>query len=376
MAKIFEFPYRTVAEINLQALVKNMVSLRAACRREVIPVIKADAYGHGVLPVAKVLLQRGGAEAVAVATLEEAIQLRHHFDRPFTILVLSGFLPHQIDAYFRYNLIPIIHSLNHLKSLQGRAQLPPLHLKIDTGMNRLGLKPDELPEAMKVLAGFPEKLAGISTHLANSDDPRSQFIDEQIALFESWCKRFREARLLNTDARIHYANSAAIMRDRTKECTAVRPGLSLYGVGPAGIPGVTLYPVLQWKARVISLKNVVAGETVGYGRTFTTEKPERLALISVGYADGYPRILGNQGELLIRGVRAKLCGRVSMDLCAARVTHIPDVKEGDLATLIGSDGKQSIWAGEVASWANTIPYEVFTGISQRVQKIYFDSEAT
>lgn len=378
MGKIFEFPYRTVAEVNLQALVRNLVTLRAGCRKEVIPVVKADAYGHGMVPVAKVLLNRACCEMLAVATLEEALELRAQFNRPFQVLVLSGYLPHQLDAYYRHHLTPVIHTMSHLKTLLGREKLPPIHLKIDTGMNRLGLKPEEMPEAMRVLERLPDKLAGLMTHFADSELLSSPFVDEQLAVFEHWFRELRSRRLLATDARIHCGNSGGVLREKLAFSTAVRPGISLYGIAPSESLELKqpLVPVLQWKTRILCFKSVGPGETVGYGRTYRSEKGERLALIPVGYADGYPRLAGNRGQVLIGGRRAPVRGMVSMDLTAVDCSGIDDVREGSLVSLIGGDGAERITASEVASWAGTISYEILCGLSKRVQRIYFDSEAT
>ncbi|MCB0403284.1 MAG: alanine racemase [Bdellovibrionales bacterium] len=378
MGKIFDFPYRTVAEINLQALVKNLVSLRSSCRKEVIPVVKADAYGHGMVPIAKVLLHRGCCEALAVATLEEAIELRNQFNRRFSILVLSGFLPHQVDAYYRYNLIPVIHSLPHLKSLLHRSQLPPVHLKLDSGMNRLGIKPNEMPDAIETLKKLPDKLAGFATHLADSEDTKSQFIDEQLSVFEHWCQELRSRRLLQTDARIHFANTGAVLRGKASFSTAVRPGIALYGISPNSSleAGQQLVPILQWKTRILAIKALHEGDTVGYGRAYEAHEGERIALVSVGYADGYPRLASNRGHVLINGQKAPIRGLISMDLLAVDVTHVDGAREAGLVCLIGQDGKQRVSAWDIARWSETIPYEILCGLSKRVQKIYFDSEAT
>lgn len=377
MGKIFEFPYRTVAEVNLQALARNLFTLRSCSRKEIIPVVKADAYGHGMIPVAKVLLNRGCCEVLAVATLEEALELRAQFDRPFQILVLSGYLPHQLDAYYRHHLTPVIHTMSHLKTLVGRDKLPPLHLKIDTGMNRLGLKPEEIPEAMEALAKLPDKLAGLMTHFSDSEELGSTFVDEQLAIFDYWYRELRSRKLLATDARIHCSNSGGVLRDKTGPGTSVRPGLSLYGISPGPqLEGrQPLVPVLQWKTRILAFKNTNPGESVGYCRTYRSEKPERLAIIPVGYADGYPRLAGNRGYVLIGGKRAPVRGMVSMDLTAVDVTGLEDVREGSLVSLIGGDGNERITASEIASWAGTISYEILCGISRRVQRIYFDSDA-
>jgi len=373
MATLIPFPYRTVAEISVPSLIKNLASLRSMSRCEVIPVVKADAYGHGMVPVAKALVQRGSVHTLAVATLEEAIELRKKVPGASTILVLSGFLPHQLDAYTRYRLIPIIHNLHHLKSLQGR-KLPEIHLKIDTGMHRLGIPLDQMPEAVRVLEKLDIKLSGVASHFAESESALSDFTDKQLAEFESVVADLRSRKLVHTDAKIHIANSGGILRHKLGSSVAVRPGLSLYGVSPN--PRLShssdLVPVLEWKTRILCLRDVPRGETVGYGRLYKAKKKERIAVLPIGYADGFPRLLSNIGEVVYNGKRAPVRGRVSMDMITVDVTHLTGAKEGSLVTLIGQSGKDRISAWELAHWAQTLPYEIFCGISPRVPRVYLD----
>ncbi len=374
MGTIFQFPYRTVAEISLRALVKNMVSLRGRCGKEIIAVVKADAYGHGMIPIAKALVSRGCAQTLAVATLEEGIELRKKFPHSLTIIVLSGFLPHQMEAYLKYHLIPVIHNVNHLKSLIGRTKLPEIHLKIDTGMNRLGITEDELPEAFRVMEKMQLKLAGLMTHFAESEVATSAFTDKQIQMFEATRSELQHRKLLHTDAKIHVSNSGGILRAKTGLSNAVRPGLSLYGVcpNPRWEGHQELIPILQWKARVLCLKHIGRGDTVGYGRTYKSKRKEKIAILPIGYADGYPRLLSNKGSVLIHGKRVPIRGRISMDLTAVDCSHVPGVREGTAVTLIGQEGKEALSGWDVAHWAETIPYEVFCGISSRVPRVYLD----
>lgn len=374
MGVIFQFPYRTVAEISLGALLKNLYTLRSRCRREIIPVVKADAYGHGAVPVCRALISRGGIQVVAVATLEEAMELRNRLPHSISIIVLSGFVPHQLGAYNRYHLIPVIHSLSHLKAIQGNELLPEIHLKVDTGMNRLGLKADELPEAMELLGRMKIKLAGLGTHFAESEVSVSEFSEAQLAAFEGMQVALREKRLLNTDARIHVANSGAVLQGRLGSSLAVRPGLSLYGISPnPQMEGASeLIPALEWKSRVLSFKSLQRGESVGYGRTYQSEGAERLAIVPIGYADGLPRLLSNKGSVLLGGQRRPIRGRVSMDLTTVGCEGVADLREGSVVTLIGRDGEASISAWDVAHWAQTIPYEILCGLSPRVTRVYLD----
>lgn len=374
MATLFQFPYRTVAEVSLRALVKNLVTLRSTSKREIIPVIKADAYGHGMIPVAKALVSRASVNMLAVATFEEAVELRKKVPASVSILVLSGFLPHHWEAYLRHHLIPVIHNMNHLKSLLGRSRLPDIHLKIDTGMRRLGILPHELEEAIRVLAKLGIKLAGLMTHFADSDATTSPFIDEQIATFEKVHERLKEAKCLATDVKIHVSNSGGIFRDKLSISNAVRPGISLYGISPnpRWESADDLVPILQWRARVLCMKDAARNDTIGYGRTYKAKRKEKIAIVPIGYADGFPRSLSNKGQVLINGKRAPIRGRVSMDMIAVDCTHISSVREGTEVTLIGQDGKDRISVWDLADWTETIPYEILCGISPRVPRVYLD----
>jgi alanine racemase len=374
MGTLFQFPYRTVAEVSVARLLKNLVTLRALCQKEIIPVIKADAYGHGMVPVAKALVARGSCHTLSVATLEEAIELRKKIPYAIRILVLSGFLPHQVDAFVRHKLTPVIHSLNHLKSLLNRKTIPDIHLKVDTGMHRLGILPEEMDEAMKTLEKLDEKLSGLATHFADSENLTSTFVDKQIAVFTDIHQALKERKLLHTDAKIHVANSGALLRKKLAMSVSVRPGLGLYGISPnPNLPhSDDLFPVLEWKTRVLSLKSVEKGETIGYGRTYRTKRKEKVAVISIGYADGFPRLLSNEGYVLIGGKRVPIRGRVSMDLTTVDCTSLSGAREGNQVTLIGGEGKSAISAWDVANWARTIPYEILCGISLRVPRVYLE----
>lgn len=374
MGAIFQFPFRTVAEISVPALVKNLVTLRAMSQRDVVPVLKANAYGHGMVPVARALVHRGSCQLLAVATLEEALDLRAEFSESTQIVVLSGFFPHQTSAYVKHRIIPMVHSMYQLKSLQGLEQLPEIHLKIDTGMHRLGIPLDEVSDARNLLTKMKIKLAGLATHLAESESLTSHFVDQQIAHFDEVAKELRGDRLLATDAKLHVANTGGILRNKLGPTVAVRSGIGIYGVSPNPRIGTSdmLTPALQWKTRVLSIKTVAKGETVGYGRTYRAKKKEKIALLPIGYADGYPRSLSNKGEVVIAGKRAPLRGRVSMDLIAVDITSISGIREGSEAVLIGKMGRSVVSAWDLATWAHTIPYEIFCGLSPRVPRVYLE----
>jgi alanine racemase len=374
MATVFHFPYRTVAEVRLRALLRNLHTLRGLSQKEVIPVIKANAYGHGLVPVAKALVHRGSCSMLAVATLEEAISIRETIPRGVSLLVLSGFFPHQVEAYVKYHLTPMIHSLPHLKSLLGRKTLPELHLKVDTGMHRLGIPLKHMEEAAKTLERLPAKLSGLATHFADSEDLESAFIDQQIAAFEGVHEKLLQRRLLNTDARIHVSNSGGILRGKGNFATAVRPGISLFGISPNDriSHSKDLLPVLEWKTRVLCLKEVARGESVGYGRTYVATRKEKIAILPVGYADGYPRSLSGKSFVILNGKRSLVRGRVSMDLLAIDVTNQTNVKEGQVVTLLGGHGRMVLGASTLGRLAGSFAYEILCGISDRVPRIYLD----
>ncbi|MBM4303812.1 MAG: alanine racemase [Deltaproteobacteria bacterium] len=374
MGTLFQFPYRTVAEVSIRSIIKNLVVLRSTSQKEIVPVVKADAYGHGLLPVAKALVSRGSCHSLCVATLEEAIELRKKIPYAISIWVLSGFLPHQLEAYLKYRLTPVIHSLNHLKSLINRPKLPDFHLKLDSGMHRLGLLPDEMPEAYLTLQKLGIKLSGFATHFAESENLVSKFVDKQIEIFHGVYQELLHRKLIQTDAKIHISNTGGILRNKLGLSYSVRPGLGLYGISPnPRLPhSEDLVPALTWKARVIATKNLKANDSVGYGRTYIAKKKEKIAIVAVGYADGVPRLLSSEGSVIVGGKKAAIRGRVSMDLIAIDCSHHSSVKEGSLVTLIGKEGKQSVTAWDIANWSRTIPYEILCGISPRVPRVYLD----
>lgn len=374
MGTVFHFPYRTVAEVSIRAIIKNLVTLRSVSQREIVPVVKADAYGHGLLPVAKALVTRGSCHSLCVATLEEAIELRKKIPYAISIWVLSGFLPHQLEAYLKYRLTPVIHSLNHLKSLLNQSKLPDIHLKLDSGMHRLGLLPEEMPEAYLTLQKLGIKLSGLATHFAESENTVSKFVDEQINIFQGVYQELIHRKLIQTDAKIHIANTGGILRKKLGLSYSVRPGIGLYGISPNPRLSYSedLVPALSWKARVLSVKQIRPQDTVGYGRTYAAKRREKIAIVAVGYADGLPRLLSNEGMAIVGGKKVGIRGRVSMDLTAIDCTHTSSVREGSLVTLIGKEGKHSISAWDLANWARTIPYEVLCGISPRVPRVYLD----
>ena len=374
MARIFQFPSRTVAEVSLKNLVKNAVFLRKHSGKELIPVVKANAYGHGMVPISKTLVVKASCRILAVATLEEALELRQVLQDNISILVLSGFLPHQLSAYINHRITPMIHSLSHLKSLVGHRNIPEIHLKVDTGMHRLGLLEGEMGEAIECLTKLRAMLSGLATHFADSESTHSAFTEVQTALFAEIHQTLRSRKLLRPDAHVHAANTGGILKRPPSFTTSVRPGLGLYGISPNVHLGgsKSLFPVLQWKSRVLGIKMLKKNDSVGYGRAYKAVRDERIAFLPIGYADGYPRLLSNRGEVLIGNKRVRVRGRVSMDLTAVDCTSLSGLPEGTSVTLMGGDDREKISAWDLAKWAQTVPYEILCGISGRVPRVYVE----
>ena len=371
----------TFAEIDLAALQHNFQLIRSFTpkRVDILAVVKADAYGHGFMDISREL-DNLGVNAFGVAFLAEGIQLRKSgIDRP--ILLLGGVYPGQERKCIGYNLSTTIFTLEQARALDHAAaggklfRKAQVHLKIDTGMGRLGVPYSELPEILNELKKLPNiSLEGIISHFASADelDESGQYFTRLQTERFAWV--VDETRRAGFSPRyIHIANSAAALLGNIPECTLIRPGIALYGAIPSSdFKGkLDLLPVMRLKSRVAMLKWVEPGTTISYARRFTTASKTLIASVPVGYADGYPRALTNRGEALIRGRRAKVAGTVCMDWIMLDVTGIPDVAIGDEVVLMGPDDQgNAIHGEELAAWAGTIPYEIFCGISKRVPRVY------
>lgn len=369
----------TFAEIDLSALRSNYKLVRSAISPQagILAVVKADAYGHGFLEISREL-EKQGVDAFGVAFLAEAIQLRKAgIDRP--ILLLGGLYPGQERKCVGFNISTSIFSTEQMRALDQAAgklfRKAQVHLKVDTGMGRLGIPYDQATEFLKELKGCRNmEVEGIISHFASADE-----LDESGKEFtrlqaERFASVVADARGLGLSPRyIHIANSAGAMMNEYPFCNLVRPGISLYGALPSDdFRGrLLLKPVMRLKSRIAMLKWVDKGTTISYARRFTAEGKTLIASVPVGYADGYPRALTNKGEALVRGRRAPVSGTVCMDWIMLDVTGIPDVAVGDEVLLMGSDPEgNSILGEELAEWAGTIPYEIFCGISKRVPRVY------
>jgi alanine racemase len=385
----------TVARIDLRALTSNyrhivehLAAEGAGRRPGVIAVIKANAYGHGAPQVARAL-EDAGADLLACADIEEGHALRQAGVRA-EILVFGALSVSDLDGLFDCRLTPTISTPGAARAVQAAAaahrQRLRYHLKIDTGMNRLGFRFDNLRRTLPdLLASRNLELAAVYTHFATADDAASRLFGEQRVRFERalgeieqlWPSGGEPARLTpggssrpDRSPYIHAANSAALLRDSRVWYDRVRPGLVLYGIVPPPLAStLQLTPIMQLTSRVVAVKGVRAGEGVGYGVKFSPERPTTLAIVPAGYADGLDLRLAGRGSLLIRGRRAPIVGSVCMDMLMADVTGL-EVSPGDEVVIIGSQGDDRIDVREMAAQIGTIPYEILCRIGSRIEREY------
>ena len=363
----------TWAEIDAGAFARNVaaVAMRLPAGSRLIAVMKADAYGHGAAELAR-RCTADRVAMIAVVMLEEALELRRAGVR-LPILVMGPLTEPQIALAVAHGVtigIPGPEELAAAVRLAAQRDVA-VHLKIDSGMGRMGTIESELPLVAELVRSAPRlRVEAIYTHFANAGDPADPFTEEQSARFDTIVATLREAGL---HAPLHHrANSAATMLGRVRAGEYVRVGLSLYGAEPLDRGHSRLEPVMRWRSEILRLKELPPGHAVGYGMTFRTARPSRIATLPVGYADGYSRHLSNRGEVLIRGRRAPVVGRVSMDLLTVDVTDLPDATVGDEAVLLGRQGEGEIAVEEIAAKVGTIPYEVLCGVSARVPRVYRD----
>ncbi len=369
----------TFAEIDLNALRHNFMAIRSSIprRTEILAVVKADAYGHGFMDISRELEQLG-VNAFGVAFLAEGIQLRKSgIDKP--ILLLGGVYPGQERKCVGFNLSTVIFTMEQAQALNHAAgklfRKAQVHLKIDTGMGRLGIPYADATGFLKELRSLPNiELEGVMSHFASADelDESGQYFTRLQSERFDWV--MTETRKAGYSPRyVHIANSAATFLREIPGCNLVRPGIALYGALPSSdFHGrLDLQPVMRLKSRIAMLKWVEAGTTISYARRFTAGDKTLIASVPVGYADGYSRSLTNKGEVLIRGQRAKVTGTVCMDWIMLDVTGIEEVSVGDEVVLMGTDRVGNcIHAEDLAAAAGTIPYEFFCGISKRVPRVY------
>lgn len=355
---------RTWAEIDLEAVRHNigMVRRRIGPEAEILAVVKADAYGHGVAPVARVLAPE--AAIFGVANIKEAREVAA-LGTGREIMLLSACLPaerrHAVEEKF-------IVTVSGAEEAAAFADGGPtrINFKIDTGMGRIGCPVDSALEALRVIQGMRNiEIHSVSTHLPSADEDLV-FTASQLAEFAELKKQIRE---IFPGMKTHALNSAGILTQQIERGEIVRPGLMLYGVSPVASIQSELRPALVWKARVAIVREVAKGSSISYGRTFIAPERMRVAVLALGYADGFPRhASGNGAGVLLNGNHCPILGRVTMDQIVVDVSAAPEVRAGDAATLIGKDGDSEITATDLAARAGTIAWEVFTGIGQRVQR--------
>ncbi len=371
--------YNSYAQIDLDFLKENMRAIKAYTKAPVMAVIKADAYGHGAVEFAKVLQE--DAAFFGVAALSEALELRKNGIT--TPILMLGHTP--VAAYSQVvslSIRPAIFRWEDAVALSAEAVrqgvTAPFHFAVDTGMSRIGFQvTEEAADLCQKIANLPNlKAEGLFTHFSNADDEDQARTENQRSHYNKFVEMLR-IRGVNIPIK-HIENSAALT-NFTGHCDMVRAGIILYGLYPSEEvkkENVPVKPVLSWYSRVTHIKPLEEGRTIGYGATYTVTRPSVVATVSVGYADGYRRLLSNKGHVLIRGKVAPILGRVCMDQIVVDVTDIAGVAPDDKVTLIGTDGEHTITADQMAQWAGTISYEIVCGISRRVPRVYIKDGKT
>jgi alanine racemase len=375
---------RTWAEVSLRALGENFDAVQKHVGQGVTicAVVKADGYGHGAVECARAL-ESEGAQWLGVTDAAEGMALRGA-GVEVRILLMTGIWKGEEEAVVAHNLTPTIWESWHIESLEraarNRQSILPVHLKLDTGMNRLGASIAVLPRVCELLSACKHlTLEGVSTHFASAEVLDAEDAGCQMKRFEEGLTVLQSFGL--RPPLVHMGNSAAMSARPETWKTMVRPGIALYGYslafsragGPAAVEPLPLRPVLSWKTRVLTIKDVPAGEAVGYMGTFVTKERSRIAVLPVGYADGYPRLLSNRARVIVGGEYAPVVGRVSMDLTIVDVSRIRSVAVGDEVILIGTINGKSVDAVELARLCESVPYEILCGLSQRVPRVYSGS---
>lgn len=373
------------AEISLKSILHNLRLIRhhVGPKRMILAVVKSNAYGLGAVPISKAL-DKAGTEWFGVTCANEGAELREAGIRR-RILVLTGFWPGEEKRLIQNRLTPTVarvDDLRHLeraaKSLRGKSSRVPFHLKINTGMNRLGIEPQEIEAFARALADCPHlQLEGTFTHFASAEDFTAQQTDVQECLFRKCLERLRALEVF--PGIVHMANSGAICARPSTWADMVRPGAILYGYHQSFNPPekkqavmgeMPLQPCLSLRAKIISLRDVPTGEGVGYGARFVTERPSRIGVINAGYADGILRQRTNRGCALLRGRPVPLVGTISMDLTAIDTTDVPEAALGDVITVYGKDGKAAIDVSDVAREIGTVTSDLLCALGRRVPRYY------
>jgi len=370
---------RTWADVDLGALERNLDVVRAEAGADVgvMLVVKADAYGHGAVPVSWHLLEHG-ARALGVGDSTEALALR---DAGITapIVILGAVVEGELEAVARGGIDVTVHSGDRVRALRrmlGRAGPKVcVHIKVDTGMGRLGCHPERVAGiAREVRRSRCLTLRGISTHLAAAEPDGGAQAELQLRRFRRVLKMLDTEGLLPPWRHVHA--SSGVMSSLPAAFNFVRPGLAVYGIDPHGRADARLEPALAWRTQIVFLKDHRRGARIGYGSTWRAGRKTRVATLPVGYNDGYRYAFSNAADVLVRGHRCPVIGRVSMDYTTVDVTDVPDASVGDAVTLLGSDGDEVIRVEDLAAIARTIPYEILCGIGQRVKRHYVRGRGT
>lgn len=369
---------RGYIEVSLKNIIENIENMQREIsdNTQMIAVIKTDGYGHGSVPIAKALTGHQGLYGFAVATDEEAMELvREGIKEP--IIVLGYTFPYAYEEMALYGIEPTVFRLDMAEEMNKAAKKTGrkmrVHIKVDTGMGRIGVFPDE--SGLMLIKQVNEmehiEIAGVFTHFASADEEDKSFAYKQLQIFQNFISEIKNMGI--KDFMCHCSNSAAIVTMPEANMDAVRAGITLYGLRPSSnidLKEHHLKPVLAFYSSVVFVKEVPAGFPVSYGSTFVTEKPMRIATVPIGYGDGYPRSLSGKGFVLIRGQKAPILGRICMDQMMVDVTNIKNVVEGDKVTLIGKDDNQQITADELGELSGRFNYELVCDLGNRIPRHY------
>lgn len=373
---------RVYATVNIDAIKHNIkaISENVAKGTRILAIIKADGYGHGAVRIARELEFVNTIYGYAVATIEEAVELRENNIRK-PILILGYIFPDEYDTLIKHEIRATVFDMEAARELGKHARklgkMAYVHLKVDTGMGRIGFRADEsgLETAKAIYDMEGVEVEGIFTHLARADEADKTSVNAQIALFKDFVAR-AAARGMQIPIK-HCSNSAGIVDHQEANMDMVRAGIILYGLWPSSEVDkdkIELKPAMEIKSSVVFVKDVEPGTQISYGGTYEAKEKRRIATIGIGYADGYPRSLSNKGYVLIRGQRAYVVGRVCMDQMMVDVTDIPGVIRGDEVTIIGRDGNDQITFDDFAGLSHTINYESVCDIGKRVPRVYISIE--
>ncbi len=364
--------------ISPKALRHNFKIIQKKAGVAVLAMVKADGYGHDMVRAAEVFAA-AGCETFGVAEIDEAVTLRKAGIRG-EIFIMLGFMHEHVDLVFEYNLTPVVFAIETAECLSRAAvkagRKIGIHLKVDSGMSRLGLLPEQIDAFLERMRSLPcLSLAGIVSHFSQADNPDSENTKKSYEIFTAMRNRINDPYVIG-----HIANSGGVFNFPETCGGMVRPGISLYGYYPDGEEGLRraggekLIPAMSFTTRVLQVKTLPAGAGVSYGHTYITPSAARLAILPVGYEDGYLRSLSNRGEVLIRGRRAPIRGRICMNMCMADISDIEGVTPGDEVVLLGRQGQESITADEIAARAGTISYEVLCLIGNNNERTYTNEE--